>query len=252
LILINLYCLLTNFLFFFSKMGYQFTKEELAVLKQCNTESFFQRSMPIATFFGVGTWAAVQRGFLSGSAKFGAGPKVFAAVTVGYFIGKLSYQQKCAEKIMRLPNSQLAEMLKRKNKGEFFEKFTSDGGISLAPFGSSTEVYTDEILKPGQNNSLDLDFDRPANGGLDDTYRPSLDTPDRSFNDNLPLQPPSSSVSYGDLRKQNREEYEKKMQTPFNKPLPNDTPPVYRGAARDEPAYGNTGPKNQYGDVWQK
>lgn len=163
------------------------------------------------------TWAAIQRGYLKPSAKFGNGPKILAACLFGYFVGKLSYQQTCAEKIMRLPNSRLAEALRRRKKGEFFESFTPDGGLSLAPFSSSTDVYTDENLKAKPQNSLDLDVDRPANFGLDDTFRPSLDSPDRNFNDNLPLEPPKSSVTYEELRKRNREEHDRRMQQPFTR-----------------------------------
>lgn len=39
------------------------------------------------------------------------------AATMGYFVGKLSYQTKCAEKLMTLPNSPLAEAL-RQRKGK--------------------------------------------------------------------------------------------------------------------------------------
>jgi len=51
-------------------------------------------------------------GYLKGSARFGPAPKMFAAATLGYFVGKFSYQQTCMEKIMALPNSPLAEMIK--------------------------------------------------------------------------------------------------------------------------------------------
>lgn len=152
---------------------------------------------------------------------------------------------------MRLPDSRLAEALRRKKKGEFFEKFTQDGGLSLAPFSSSTDVYTDENMKAHQQNSLDIDVDRPANFGLDDTFRPSIDNPDSSFNDNLPLEPSKSSVSYEELRRQNREEHDRRLSAPFSRPLPRDeTPMVNRPApARDENF--QQGAKNKYGDVWK-
>jgi hypothetical protein len=199
-------------------MGFQFSPEELAALRECDMEALVQRSFPIGTAFGVGTWMAAERGFISKTGRFGAGAKIFSAVIIGYFVGKLSYQSKCAEKIMRLPNSQLAEALRRRKKGEFFENFSREGGLSLAPFSSSTDVYTDENLKSSQpQNSLDLDLDRPANFGLDDTYRPSIDSPERNFNDNLPLEPPKSSVTYEELRRKNREDYEKRVNAPFNR-----------------------------------
>lgn len=198
-------------------MGFQFSAEELAVLKECDMEAMIQRSIPLGTGFGVATWAAIQRGFLSASPKFGAGPKVVAAVVTGYFVGKLSYQQQCAEKIMRLPNSRLAEALRRRKKGEFFEKFTPDGGLSLAPFSSAADVYTDENMKTDSHSSLDIDVNRPANFGLDDNFRPSIDNPDRNFNDNLPLEPPKNSVTYEELRRQNRDDYDKRLQQPFSR-----------------------------------
>ena len=64
-------------------------------------------------------------GFVKGSLKWGPWPKVALGATLGYFIGKISYQKKCAEKLMTLPNSPLAEVLrqrKAKSKGGFQER----------------------------------------------------------------------------------------------------------------------------------
>lgn len=233
-------------------MGFQFSPEELRVLKECDMEALVQRSIPLGTIFGVTTHLAIQRGFISTSARFGTVPKVLAAATVGYFLGKLSYQSKCVEKIMRLgPDSRLAEALRRRKKGEFFESFTPDGGMSLAPFSSSSEVYTDENLKDQQQNSLDIDVNRPSNFGLDDTFRPSLDTPERNFDDNLPLDPPKSSVSYEELRRRNREEYEKKTQSGFNSPPFRGEAPIVNRAPPERDAFQDSGARNKYGDVWK-
>lgn len=230
-------------------MGLQFSPEELKVLKECDVESLLQRSIPLGVGFGVGTWYAAQKGFI----KSGSGAKIFGACLVGYFLGKLSYQQKCAEKIMRLPNSKLAEMLRRRKKGEFFESFTPDGGLSLAPFSSATDVYTDENMKQHQQNALDLDVDRPSNFGLDDTFRPTIDTPDRNFNDNLPLEPPKSSVSYEELRRRNREEHDRRMQQPFSSrpAAPRDETPIINRAPPERDEFQQSGVKNRYGDVWK-
>lgn len=184
------------------------------------------------------------------SPRFGAAPKVFGAVIFGYFLGKLSYQTKCAEKIMKLPNSRLAEALRRRRKGEFFENFSGDGAMSLAPFSSATEVYTDENMKSKQQNSLDLDVDRRTwSDGLDDTHRPSIDTPDRNFNDNLPLDPPKSSATYEELRRKNRDDYDKRMQAPFaSRSLNRDEAPLVN---RSPPERDESFHKNKYGDVWK-
>lgn len=45
-------------------MNYQFSNEELKVLQECNTESFFQRSLPLGTGLGVAAFLAVQKGYL--------------------------------------------------------------------------------------------------------------------------------------------------------------------------------------------
>jgi len=205
---------------------------------------------------GVGTFLAVQRGILSASPKFGPTPKVVVAGIMGYFIGKFSYQAKCAEKMMRLPNSRLGEALRRRKRGEYFEQINPDGGLSLSPFSSTTDVYTDESLKGSQNNSLDLDLDRPANFGLDDTYRPSLDTPDRNFNDNLPLEAPKTTTTYEELRKRNREDYDKKASNPYYRPIPQDeAPTIIRqrgGKQADDDFPLQSGAQNKYGDVWMK
>lgn len=52
-------------------MGYQFSADELRVLRECNSESFWQRSLPIGTTLGVGTFLAIQKGIISGNARFG-------------------------------------------------------------------------------------------------------------------------------------------------------------------------------------
>lgn len=152
---------------------------------------------------------------------------------------------------MRLPNSRLAEALRRRKGGEFFERINPDGGLSLAPFSSATDIYTDENLKRQEpSTSLNLDVERPFNSGLDDTYRPSMDTPERNFEDNLPKEAPNTTTTYEELRKRNREEYEKKMSSPYYRPVSPDAPVVRRAPAQQQPAEDyQTAPKNKYGDV---
>ncbi|KAA5621326.1 hypothetical protein F3G63_36060, partial [Pseudomonas aeruginosa] len=51
-------------------------------------------------------------GHLKPNPRFGPFPKVTLAVVVGYFLGKLSYQQACAEKLMALPGSYIGQILR--------------------------------------------------------------------------------------------------------------------------------------------
>lgn len=78
--------------------------------------------MPLSALLGIGTYYGVHTGYLKKNPSLGASPKVFVAIVVGYFIGKFSYQNKCAEKLMQLPNSQIGEMLRQRRKGVFQER----------------------------------------------------------------------------------------------------------------------------------
>lgn len=120
---------------------------------------------------------------LQPNVKYGPVPKVIVGVIVGYFLGKFSYQQKCAEKIMALPNSRLAEILRQRRNQSGFGSLTPDQnigmGMALGPFvPNATDVYTDEHMQPdSKGNALNLDVEsRPAFAGLDDIYRPNLDS----------------------------------------------------------------------------
>lgn len=44
---------------------YEFSAEELRVLRECDTESFFRRSLPLGTSFGLAAYMAVKNGMLS-------------------------------------------------------------------------------------------------------------------------------------------------------------------------------------------
>jgi len=48
--------------FSFSAQFYKFSPEETQVMKDCNRESFFQRSLPLAILGGVGSFMGVNAG----------------------------------------------------------------------------------------------------------------------------------------------------------------------------------------------
>lgn len=50
--------------FDFSKANYQFSSDELRVIKECDVESLVQRSLPIGTAFGLAAYYAVRGGYL--------------------------------------------------------------------------------------------------------------------------------------------------------------------------------------------
>ncbi|XP_017469267.1 PREDICTED: OCIA domain-containing protein 1 [Rhagoletis zephyria] len=245
--------------------NYQFSSEELKVLRECNTESFFQRSLPLSTALGVGAYLAVKSGYLQPNFKYGAVPKVVVGVIIGYFLGKFSYQQKCAEKLMRLPNSRLGELLKQRRKdGGVMGRLNPDQGmgigLGLNPFNSTLSSTNEDLGRElPRSSALNLDVEtRPSIAGLDDIYRPTLDNPSPFYETDVPIDQAKHGLSYEELRKKNREEYEKKQQNPYSRPLSANAPVVIRENEALKAPFGsdsNTststrGHKNKYGDTW--
>lgn len=229
---------------------YRFSPDELRVLKECNKESFYQRCLPISAILGFSTYYGVKSGFLRPSPRFGATPKVIVSVIVGYFIGKFSYQSKCAEKLMQLPNSKVGEMLRQRRRGNLQESLDAGFGpsMSLAPFSnvSSQDTYTD--VNP--YNSLDIDTTRPDFGGLDERQRPSVDNP--IYEEEMPPEQ-KNTTTYEELRRKNREEYQHKRVGNYRPNLPSAQmqPPQQQVPSQQTPNFDQTSPaKNKYGDIW--
>ncbi|KAG8226481.1 hypothetical protein J437_LFUL007363 [Ladona fulva] len=234
---------------------YRFSEDELRVLRECNRESFYMRSLPFSSLFGLGAYYGVNAGFLKRNARYGATPKVVIGVILGYFLGKISYQGKCAEKIMQLPNSKLAEILRQKKRGrlpyEGADTPSIGGAIVPSPFGGDPQyAYSDS----GPVDALQLDFDRPLQGGLDEIGRPSVDSMGSGvYDDDEPAAtaPSPPTVTYEELRRRNREEYEQKRPKPY-RPAAEETPIVTRPRPPPQGSPSPTAPRNIYGDVVER
>ena len=93
----------------------------------------------------------------------------------------------------------------------------------------------------------------PTAVGLDDNFRPSMDSFSVSEQDLPP--PASSATSYEDLRRKNREEYELKRMENYRRassPTPVAPQPVAQPPPRRVPSSTGSGQKNAYGDVWEE
>lgn len=153
--------------FFFSTKNYKCTPEESRVFAKCEQDALIRRAIPFAIGFGVGTFCGIQKGYLKvcilfhclyafqneikifnispqANVRFGPWPKVIGASALGYIIGKFSYMDECEERIMALPNSRLAQMLRsrsQKHNNNFYSNFdeiketnaTEERVTSLAP-----------------------------------------------------------------------------------------------------------------------
>ncbi|XP_019864792.2 OCIA domain-containing protein 1 [Aethina tumida] len=226
---------------------YKFSPEELRVIKECNQESFYQRCLPLGGIFSATAYFGVKAGYFKAHPRFGPTPKVLVGVILGYFIGKFSYQRKCAEKLMQLPNSRVGEMLRLRRSGQINE--TIDGsfgaGMSLAPFPGIAQKDSYSDINPSSN--LDIDTSRPYHEGLDDSQRPSLDNP--IYEEELPPVISNQKTSYEELRRKNRDEYLQKRTGTYIEPARTPSqvhPPLSKASTSD--AETSFKVKNKYGD----
>ncbi|CAG7728558.1 unnamed protein product [Allacma fusca] len=244
---------------------YKFTSEERKVLRECNKESFWLRSVPIGTILASGVYTAVKSGFLSPNARWGPAPKMFGAAMVGYFIGKISYQRTCAEKIMQLPNSQLADYLRKQRGGRgmgFQEVLTLESESFGTPILSGSS--SDPVSSPGTSGTRSSDIsDTRAISSFDNeshTFYSNIDigkpVDEQMMNDdNLPPPRPQNTATYDDLRRQNRIDYEtQRHQPPPAPPLSMDQSrrPRFAPASPAAPPQPISKTKNEYGDVWEE
>ena len=115
-----------------AKQMMEFSMEEIAVSRQCQSESFWYRALPL----GVALSAVVQVAGKMGWAKYSFG-KAFAAGLLGFGIGKLSYVNACEDKFLReLPRSQVSQLIRKRrgmNEPEFdtFEQVSKDSKAQL-------------------------------------------------------------------------------------------------------------------------
>lgn len=87
--------------------------EESRVLRSCQSESFWYRSVPLSALLASSAHFGVLRGYLKPHASWGARPKVVLGSIMGYFLGKFTYVDACADKfLVEAPDSNIAEAIR--------------------------------------------------------------------------------------------------------------------------------------------
>ncbi|CAH1777073.1 unnamed protein product [Owenia fusiformis] len=187
------------------------TAEEINVLKECNREAFWYRCVPFSATMVFMTHYAVNRGHLKGHPKFGALGKGLGAALLGFIAGKISYQDECKKKILRLENSPLAESIRRRQRGAESQIATG----SIPSFGGGS---VDQGASEAESMRLGLEMTQRTQE-LDESKRPSLDT-DVSFVDRerQSVAPAQPYQTYDMLRQRNRDEYNTKHLPSQSKP----------------------------------
>jgi len=149
--------------------------EEKAVMKECTDESFWYRSLPLSVALMGTAHLLVERGILKPSLRYGSKPKVAIASFLGYFFGKFSYAEACANKFLsKAPRSEISDAIRARR-----------GLPALEPEPSNGPDYSG--LGVPQQESSPLQYGYQPEQGV--TGSP---------------QPPSTN-NYEDLRRRNRE-----------------------------------------------
>lgn len=235
-------------------------EEERRVFRECNSESFWYRSLPFSAIAIAATQVMVSRGILSPSPRFGSLPKVVFAGMFGYITGKMSYMRVCEEKFRKLENSPLGDTLRQGrlhhmpselNQSEFEDPNLSQSqrSVSESAFQTSTEVssvpesyssYTSDYPYSSPSQSYDP---TPFSSGFSDSGPGNIRddiSPQAPFypDEDMPKKKP---VLYEELRSKNRENYEvtltQKAETLMK---PQTVAPVPKKEVI----------KNKYGDSW--
>lgn len=218
------------------------TEEEKKVIRECNRESFWYRSLPLA-LGSMATMHALKRESFFAVPRAGSLLKLTLAGVCGFFAGHISYINKCQEKIKRLENSPLGEALRQRtgmpqqySKGPQSE--VGDMDTSMQSLGS---MFQSEAQSQTPSQSRDYGYGYSPEPPISTEREEYLSVPDQSYMDEE--EPRQKPILYEDLRLKNRENYEvtltQKAET-LMKPSPQ----------RERPK--KEVKKNIYGDTWEE
>jgi len=183
------------------------TPEEKKVLDECSSESFFYRSLPLATLLMGGAQLAVKQGLLKPNPRFGGSPKMVLGGLVGYFVGKMSYAEVCADKFVeKAPHGNLTAMI-RKRRG----------------------------LPELEVSTVDTDEEYSNLGVPQNDVPPSLVATQTQVEDYATRPPPPPS--YDELRRRNRESVQGGGQVPYMRPQTLPIPPSQPSAPPQQESY---------------
>lgn len=153
------------------------SQEEQSVVRACQSESFWYRSLPLSALLSSFAHFGVQRGYLKPHPSWGARPKIIVGSIVGYFLGKFSYVDVCAEKfLIEAPDSNIAEAI-RARRGlptrRQVEQPQSDQEPALfQPVQQPSPIYQNQASPTyGQQGLYQEQQQQVGAGGYDDLRR---------------------------------------------------------------------------------
>ncbi|KAM3940900.1 OCIA domain-containing protein 1 [Leptodactylus fuscus] len=226
--------------------GYTPTEEELRVLRECNSESFWYRSVPLSFVSMAATQALIYKGKLTTSSRFGSLPKLFFAGFFGYMAGKISYMKQCREKFLKLENSPMAQMIRQgsrsqtqfpqhtDNPSEFSNADATAPLQTFAPVAAEppSRVYSSKYESSAAEVPFSSSMSENSPSGIEGNV---LREPEPIIEETSKQKP----ITYDELRDQNRDVYHKAG-------LASPRAPVQEKQPWKEVK------KNKYGDVWEE
>uniref|UniRef100_A0A8C1GXF4 OCIA domain-containing protein 1 n=1 Tax=Cyprinus carpio TaxID=7962 RepID=A0A8C1GXF4_CYPCA len=236
-------------------------EEERRVFRECNSESFWYRSLPFSAIAIAATQVMVLRGILTPSPRFGSLPKVAFAGMLGYISGKMSYMRVCEEKFRKLENSPLGEALRQGrlhhtpsvlNQSEFEDSNPSESQQSGSESASQRTAEGSSMPESYSSYTSDYTYSRPSqsydttpfSSGFSDSgpvnIRDDISQAPLYPDEDVPKKKP---VLYEELRSKNRENYEVTLTQKAETLLkPQRVVPVAKKEVK----------KNKYGDAWEE
>jgi hypothetical protein len=220
------------------------TAEELQVLKECNSESFWFRCVPLGITFIATTQLLVSRGILQANPRYGALFKNMAAGLAAFVVGKMSYQSKCREKIMSLENSSLADSLRKK-------RAWSDNISDTDAYAShDAAVDSNQVRAPRRIEVSD--GSQVEHKGLDENLRPSMDR-DVYRRPREDAEQKSDKITFDQLRSRNRTELDRRIgptpSAPDRSTQRNDIQTGRDTTSSIGPIRDSSARRNKYGDI---
>ncbi|XP_056413836.1 OCIA domain-containing protein 1 [Hyla sarda] len=227
--------------------GYIPTEEEARVLRECNSESFWYRSVPFSIISMLATQTLIHRGVLSKSSRFGPFPKLAFAAAFGYIAGKVTYIKQCREKFLKLHNSPMAEMIRQgpRRQPQFPQATDNSSEFSDADVTAPAplQTFAPIVAEPPSRHSSKYDssaaevpfsasMSESAPTGIGDK---AIQGPDPILEETSKQKP----VTYDELRDNNRDHYHKAGLVSSRAPIQEKQP-------------WKEVKKNKYGDVWEE
>lgn len=239
-------------------MPFKLTPDEAAVLRQCNSDALYRRSIPLSALLMGLVEVNAARASRMGHPRPRGGIifRHIAAAIAGVILGRVAYMGECQRRILQLPNSPLGDALRKKNPGSWQQQqqMPSSRQDDYPPLerDAAVDVLPKNKRLRDEFQSQDLDSGRGnVHRGLDDNNKPSLDREQKLPNstDNQ-----TGHISYDDLRRQNRDMHQRTSEgKAFPSPKPSassrpSSPPVDYVWDK-KPADQSGVRRNQWGDL---